>query len=123
MKLLTHNMLTSKAIKGVQTGFPLNIVVKKTKTVETEFSSEFIQRMLPKLDWPAFLKAAQTLGVGSQLPDSPPTETTDETVLRSIHHALVEVEVIEGELICPETERKFPISNGIPNMLLNEDEI
>ena len=27
MKLLTHNMLTSKAIKGVQTGFPLKIVV------------------------------------------------------------------------------------------------
>lgn len=28
MKLLTHNMLTSKAIKGVQTGFPLKIVVR-----------------------------------------------------------------------------------------------
>jgi len=34
-----------------------------------------------------------------------------------------QVEVIEGYLICPETERKFPIFNGIPNMLLNEDEI
>jgi len=26
-------------------------------------------------------------------------------------------------LICPESGRKFPISKGIPNMLLNEDEV
>jgi len=36
---------------------------------------------------------------------------------------LFKVEVINGELICPETERIFPISAGIPNLLLNEDEV
>jgi len=40
-----------------------------------------------------------------------------------VHFLSFQVEVIEGYLICPETERKFPIFNGIPNMLLNEDEI
>lgn len=30
---------------------------------------------------------------------------------------------MEGSLICPETGRKFPVSKGIPNMLLNEDEV
>lgn len=35
----------------------------------------------------------------------------------------LQVEVQEGDLVCPETGRKFPISKGIPNMLLNEDEV
>ena len=36
---------------------------------------------------------------------------------------ILQLEVMEGNLICPETGRKFPISKGIPNMLLNEDEV
>ena len=36
---------------------------------------------------------------------------------------LLEIEVINGDLVCPETGRKFPVSDGIPNMLLNEDEV
>ena len=35
----------------------------------------------------------------------------------------LQVEVQEGSLVCPETGRRFPISDGIPNMLLNEDEV
>lgn len=35
----------------------------------------------------------------------------------------MQVEVIDGDLVCPETGRKFPINAGIPNMLLNEDEV
>ena len=79
--------------------------------------------MLTKLDWAAFVKAAQTLGIGNQLPVTPPSEATAEAVPTVTHHALVEIEEIEGELICPETELKFPISKGIPNVLPNEDEI
>ena len=36
---------------------------------------------------------------------------------------LLQVEVKEGFLVCPETGRQFPITNGIPNMLLNEEEV
>lgn len=43
--------------------------------------------------------------------------------MQKVHHALFEVEIMEGELICPETGRKFPIKKGIPNMLCNEDEV
>ncbi len=46
----------------------------------------------------------------------------DENLLKTLHHVLLEVEVMEGDLECPETGRKFPIKNGIPNMLINEDE-
>ena len=47
----------------------------------------------------------------------------DEQLTKKLHSVLLEVEVLEGDLVCPETGRKFPISNGIPNMLINEDEI
>lgn len=43
--------------------------------------------------------------------------------MKKAHHVLLEIEIIDGELICPETGRKFPINNGIPNMLLNEAEV
>lgn len=48
---------------------------------------------------------------------------TNEDFLKKAHHVLLEVEVINGDLQCPESGRKFPINDGIPNMLLNEDEI
>jgi multifunctional methyltransferase subunit TRM112 len=30
---------------------------------------------------------------------------------------------MEGALVCPNCARRYPIKNGIPNMLLNEDEV
>lgn len=47
----------------------------------------------------------------------------DDTFLQAFHHALLEVTLEEGALICPETGRKFSVSKGIPNMLLTEDEV
>lgn len=46
----------------------------------------------------------------------------DEDFLKLFHHALLEVHLEEGALICPETGRKFPVNQGIPNLLLQEDE-
>lgn len=43
--------------------------------------------------------------------------------LRDVHHVLYEVDVNKGLLVCPESGRKFMIENGIPNMILLEDEI
>jgi multifunctional methyltransferase subunit TRM112 len=48
---------------------------------------------------------------------------SNEDFLKKAHHVLLEIEVINGDLLCPESGRKFPINDGIPNMLLNEDEI
>jgi multifunctional methyltransferase subunit TRM112 len=31
------------------------------------------------------------------------------------------VDVVEGELECPESGRRFPIRQGIPNMLVEEE--
>ena len=55
-----------------------------------------------------------------QVPDDFETNTE---FLRSAHRALLEIEVINGKLVCPESQRVFQITDGIPNMLLNEDEV
>lgn len=49
--------------------------------------------------------------------------SSDTDLLQKLHHLLLEIEVVNGSLTCPETGRVFPINNGIPNMLLNENEI
>ena len=38
-----------------------------------------------------------------------------------IADVVMNVEIMDGELECPETGRRFMIRDGIPNMLVNED--
>ncbi|XP_062606163.1 multifunctional methyltransferase subunit TRM112-like protein [Saccostrea cucullata] len=124
MKLITHNFLTSNIIKGVKNGYPLGILPAKVEVKDVEFNPAFITRMLPKVDWVALQKAAKECGYGEGLPDAIKDELMEDTdFLKKVHNALMEVEVIEGKLVCPESGREFPINNGVPNMLLNEDEV
>lgn len=119
MKLITHNLLTSRFLKNVQTGYPLKLVVDKVEEIKTDYNQEFLQKMLKKVDYQALKEAAQVCG--QQLPETMP-DSGEEKDLKLIHKALFDLEVISGSLVCPETGRKFPISEGIPNMLCNEDE-
>jgi multifunctional methyltransferase subunit TRM112 len=123
MRLLTHNLLQCNK-KGVTRGYPLGITTTEVEVRETEFNGEFLVHMLAKLDWAAFIQAANALKVGEGLPEKlTPEHSQDEAFLKLLHHALLEVTVVSGELICPESGRKFPINKGIPNMMLTEDEV
>ena len=51
-----------------------------------------------------------------------PDMLQNEEFLQQFHHALLELVLEEGALICPETGRRFTVSRGVPNLLLNEDE-
>ena len=42
---------------------------------------------------------------------------------KTLFLALFEIHIMEGTLICPDTLREFPIKDGIPNMILHEDEL
>ncbi|CAK1586214.1 unnamed protein product [Parnassius mnemosyne] len=124
MKLITHNMLTSKCLKGVVTGYPLAINATDVKISEVDFNPEFISRIIPKLDWEVLWKAAESIGHSEGLPQTiDPKFEDNEEFLRKAHKVLLEVEVEEGYLTCPESGRQFPISKGIPNMLLTEAEV
>lgn len=116
MKLLTHNLLTSRFLKNVNTGYPLKLVVERVEETKTEYNEEFLQKMLKKIEYDVLKDAAQVCG--QQLPET----INHEEDLKVVHKALFDLEVITGSLICPESGRKFPIKDGIPNMLCNEDE-
>ena len=138
MRLLTHNMLRCNK-KGVTSGYPLRIEIATdpetgahvdgaVQVSEAEFNAEFIVRTLPKLEWGPFLQAAREIGVDGvdQLPQAISQQQAaglDESFLRLVHHALLEVRLCEGSPICPESGRRFPVANSIPNMLLREDEV
>mmetsp|Transcript_24695 Transcript_24695/g.36400 ORF Transcript_24695/g.36400 Transcript_24695/m.36400 type:complete len:125 (-) Transcript_24695:148-522(-) len=124
MRLITHNMLKSN-IKGVVSGYPLQIESDKVEVEECPFDVEATNAMLSRINFSALKAAANALNITSisDLEELPDQDCRDETLLRTLHHILFEVHVIEGYLICPETGRKFPIHDGIPNMLLHEDEV
>jgi multifunctional methyltransferase subunit TRM112 len=94
------------------------------KVCEVDFNPEFIARVIPRLDWPVVVQAAEDLGQSSDLPkELIENYENDQEFLKKAHHVLMEIDIINGDLVCPESGRKFPISDGIPNMLLNEDEV
>ncbi|XP_056010770.1 uncharacterized protein LOC125678848 isoform X3 [Ostrea edulis] len=100
MKLLTHNFLTSNIIKGVKNGYPLGLHAGKVEVKEVDFNSDFITRMMPKIDWIALQKAAKECGYGEGLPETVEDKLLEDTdFLKKVHNALLEVEVIEGKLI------------------------
>lgn len=113
MKLLTHNLLSSRFLKNVQTGYPLKLVVTKTEEIQTEYNDEFLKKMLKKIDYPVLKEAANICG--QPLPDNLDQAKDDD--MKLVHKALFDIEVISGSLVCPESGKIFPISDGIPNML------
>ncbi|KAL0699855.1 hypothetical protein Bca4012_055977 [Brassica carinata] len=125
MRLITHNMLSCN-IKGVTNGFPLKIEAEKVIEKEVDFNPDFLRHMFAKIEWKALVEATRSMGYAELPEDSPDAaaiDSADETFLRKLHHALLELHLEEGALVCPETGRKFPVSKGIPNMLLHEDEV
>ena len=115
MKLLTHNMLMSP---GTRNGYPLGVEAEKVDKTEAEFNGDFMARMVGKIDYKVLLSTLASLSVETTLPPQVPDNfAQDEPFLLGLHHALMEIEVIEGSLVCPETGKRFPIKEGIPSLL------
>lgn len=60
------------------------------------------------------------VGLPTALPDD---IASNETAIKALHRMLLEVQVNEGSLRCPKCEREYPITKGVPNMILREDEV
>lgn len=121
MKLLTHNMLSCH-IKGVTNGYPFKIEPTKVEEVDTDFDPDFLRNIWPRIEWHALKEAAESLGMTGLPADVAPDMLQNDEFLQQFHHALLELQLEEGALVCPETGRKFTVSKGVPNLLLNEDE-
>lgn len=93
-----------------------------TTAESSEFQPELVRQLLAKLDWEALVKTAEQFGLPLP-PNFTEADKTDEHFLRAVHEAVIEFHVLEGKLVCPVCTREYPISNGIPNMLLQDDEV
>ncbi|OAX43793.1 Trm112p-domain-containing protein [Rhizopogon vinicolor AM-OR11-026] len=121
VRLITHNLLACH-VKGCTTNnFPLVFQDVQVELQEAEFNPDFIRNMLSRLEWTALVNAAKQVG-DTSLPLEQP-DMMDDELLQKLHHALMEIHVIEGAMVCQNCKHVYPISNGIPNMLLAEHEI
>eukprot|EP00921_Rhytidocystis_pertsovi_P017358 GHVQ01027300.1.p1 GENE.GHVQ01027300.1~~GHVQ01027300.1.p1 ORF type:complete len:127 (+),score=17.65 GHVQ01027300.1:231-611(+) len=126
MKLLTHNLLMCNR-KQCSGGFPLQIKLDACRenamcTEEGDYNGDFILSVLDRIDWKALVDTSKTLG--TELPPSyNDTDKQDEHFLRMVHHVLLEIHINEATLVCPKCQREYPVSKGIPNMLLSTDEV
>lgn len=160
MRLLTHNLLACQARGCVNTSanFPLGLQNIQLEVQEAPLNAAFLHGLVPKLDWPALVFAARSLG-DQQLPAQAPSEgeleaeaarvaqaqeelhaslvaaqpgqdedslwadvmdasrVPDAPMLKALHHVLMELQIIEGEMVCANCGHVFRIKNGIPNMV------
>ena len=112
-------------VKGIENGYPLRIEVEKTEILPSDYDAVMTASMLRKIDWAALKSAASDMSMHEfdEVLEITEEMKNDDSVLRKIHHLLFEVHLIDGHLVCPESSRKFPVKDGIPNMLLHEDEV
>jgi multifunctional methyltransferase subunit TRM112 len=123
MRIITHNMLQCHKKGCSGNNFPLLIKDAEIDQEEdsSDFSADFLIRMMDRIDWPALVSTSHALGIAI-LPESKP-DSPDEALLKQLHHVLLESRVLNGKLVCPGCERVYPIIDSIPNMLLTEDEV
>lgn len=110
-------------------GFPLRITAAEVKVIDNPDAGateqrdiDFVKKMLPVLEWPALVQAASEMGI-STLPPTLTTELAESPqFLQALYHILMNVQLMKGMLTCPVTGREFPVTDGIPNMMLEEEE-
>lgn len=142
MRLLTHNLMRNNAAAASKSTSPPRITAAtKIRVDEPTQSScnddddendnadigrrrevEFAKHILPILDWEELLHAAKALGLHSLPPMVTPELAADDGFLRALYHVVMNVHLVDGILTCSITGREFPVSDGIVNMMLEEEE-
>ena len=68
------------------------------------------------------VQAAADIGIPTLPPVLTEDLSNDPAFLEALNHILFHVHLVQGMLTCPVTAREFPVQNGIPNMMLEEEE-
>lgn len=93
---------------------------------ETFYSEKFLLHILGSIDWNGLRATLLQLGDARLplLPEEKPVHIEqDQQLLKQIHSILFDTNVQNGALKCRNCERMYPIQNGVPDMLLESDEI
>jgi multifunctional methyltransferase subunit TRM112 len=129
MRLLTHNSLRNNSKDANGKGYPLKITaievrVDDSSEVGTDPEREiaFVKGILGMLDWKILVQGAAQLGLKT-LPASLTEDLANDTAfLRALYHVLMNVHLVKGMLTCPDTGREFPVTGGIADFSMEEDE-
>ncbi|RDA86524.1 hypothetical protein CP532_1910 [Ophiocordyceps camponoti-leonardi (nom. inval.)] len=116
------NFLTCavKACKTSSASYPLHPRDAELVQDDIEINPELLINLLPRLDWTALRATASELGF-SELPEQPPAQEqleADESMLRDLHHLLLETQISEGKLVCGNCGHEYAVKEGIANFLL-----
>jgi multifunctional methyltransferase subunit TRM112 len=129
MRLLTHNAMRNNTEDAKSKGWPLKITAIEVRVDDaSEIGSDpereisFIQGILGMLDWPTLVQGASQLGL-TTLPQVLSDEMAkDPEFLRAMYHVLMNVHLVRGMLTCPDTGREFPVTNGVVDFTMEEEE-
>ena len=129
MRLLTHNSMRNNTKDANGKGYPLKITAVEVKVVDHpdamavgDRELDFVRRLLPTLEWSALVQAASDLGINTLPPILTEELAQDPAFLGALYHILMNVHLEAGMLTCPVTGREFPVNDGVPNMILEEEE-
>lgn len=129
MRLLTHNTMKNNTKDADGKGFPLRITAVEVKVVDNPDATnvgqreiDFVKHTLPVLDWPALVQGAAQLGIPTLPPQLTEQLAQDPAFLQALYHILMNVHLVKGMLTCPASGREFPVTDGIANMMLEEEE-
>ncbi|CAI5720612.1 unnamed protein product [Peronospora destructor] len=134
MRLLTHNMLVCHVKACADTAGrdvdarPLNFPLRMDGVVvlETQYSKSFMLHIMRSIDYPALCHTTKELNHPEvpTLPEHLPADLSEQDeLLKLIHHVIFDTNIVEGELVCNNCGRSYQVSNAVPNMLLEEDEL
>ena len=110
-------------------GWPLKINAVEVRVDDaTEIGSDpereiaFVKGILSMLDWPTLVQGASQMGLTTLPPTLSEEMAQEPEFLRALYHVLMNVHLVKGMLICPDTGREFPVTNSIVDFTMEEEE-
>ena len=126
MKAITHNILICniKKCEESKKNFPFIIIANKVENKPSKFDIELTKKLYESLDKEALNEFCKDLNMVkydfTKIDDNIKKENE---FWECVHKVMDETLIIEGNLKCPNCKREFPIINGIPDMVLRDDEM
>lgn len=123
MKLFTHNLLMCNSKSCKVNNYPLRIVPQKVDSLSVEFNEEQIKKFIKKVDFSGLMQGIKDLNLKEVKYDFSTLAAEDfekEDVLQNLHGVLFEYVLVDGYMQCAGCGLKYPVNNGIADMVLNE---
>ncbi len=130
MRLLTHNTMRNNSAEAAGKGWPLKITCVELRVDDAaelgnnnpQQEIAFVRGILGMLDWPTLVQGASQMGLNTLPQTLTEDMAQDPEFLRALYHVLMNVHLIKGMLTCPDTGREFPVTNGIVDFTMEEEE-